>query len=248
MYIEIGMALKKITYRAHDVDSTGYIAYPKEINKKTPAILIAHAWRGPNTFVQQKAEELANMGYIAFAADVYGSKHAESDEEAFALMAPLFSDRALLRERIKASYSYLADLADVDSERIGAIGYCFGGLTLLELLRSGSPVKGIVSFHGVLGNKMGPITARHIPNQIAQGRSALFLHGDLDPLVSQDDISDLRKELTESDVDWQFHIFSNTVHGFTNPEAHDVKSGLSYHKKSDQRSWKMMQDFFTELF
>lgn len=242
------MALKKVTYKANDITSTGYIAYPKELKQKNPAVLIAHAWRGVDSFVQQKAELLADMGYIAFTADVYGGKIAVSDEEAFALMSPLFSDRVLLRQRIGSAYNYLSELPEVDQERIGAIGFCFGGLTVLELLRSGYQVKGIVSFHGVLGTKIGDITAKSPPVMTHQGKHALFLHGDLDPLVSQDDIQALKKELTDSHVDWQFHIFGNTVHSFTNPEIHDFKKGLSYDQKADQRSWKMMQNFFSEVF
>lgn len=239
------MPLEKVIYKAYDIESTGYISYPKK-SGKSPAVIIAHAWRGLDEFIQKKGLALAELGFVAFAADVYGGKRAENDDEAFALMSPLFVDRRLLQERIKAAYSYVEALPNVDSEHIFAIGFCFGGLTVLELLRSGTNVKGIVSFHGVLGSRMGNLDAAAVPGKIAKGRSALFLHGDLDPLVPVEDILALKTELTAADVDWQFHIFGNTVHAFTNPEVHDFKGGLSYDKSADVRSWKMMQDFFSE--
>lgn len=240
--------LKKITYKAYDIESTGYIAYPEKKQEKHPGIVIAHAWKGVDEFVQKKALALAELGYVAITADVYGGVHANSDDEAFALMSPLFVDRALLQKRIVSAYEFLKELPGVDNERIGAIGFCFGGLTVLELLRSGCPVKGIVSFHGVLGTNMKDLAAKTTPSKLLSGKSALFLHGDLDPLVSEADIQTLKKGLTDSKVDWQFHIFGNAVHAFTNPEAHDFAGGLSYDQNADKRSWKMMQDFFNELF
>jgi len=227
--------------------ATEIVSYPKK-SGKNPGILIAHAWRGLDEFVKKKADALAELGYVAFAADVYDGKTATTDDEAFALMSPLFKDRELLRKKIGAAYDALKNLPEVDPERIGAIGFCFGGLTVLELLRSGAPVKGIVSFHGVLGTKMGDLEANIIPSHIPKNKSALFLHGDLDPLVPLEDILALKTELTESEVDWQFHIFGNTVHAFTNPEVHDFSGGLSYNRSADKRSWTMMRTFFEELF
>lgn len=242
------MAIERVDYQAFDIQAKGYIAYPKGQAKESPAIILAHAWRGLDNFVKDKAEELASHGYVAFAADVYGGVLAQDDGEAFQLMSPLFVNRALLRKRLGAAFELVKDLPKVDSSRIGAIGYCFGGAAVIELLRSGLDIKGIVSFHGVLGNQIGGLVASQEPIKPAKGSHALILHGDQDPLVSQQDINQIKQELTDHQVDWQFHIFGNAVHAFTNPEVHNFKEGLCFDVKANERSWNMMHDFFNEVF
>lgn len=242
------MHLEKVHYEAFDVQSTGYVAYPEEGLKKHPAIILAHAWMGLDDFVREKARKLAKQGYVAFAADVYGGVEAKDEKEAFQLMSPLFVDRSKLRNRIGAAYDLVKSLSRVDPARIGAIGFCFGGLTVIELMRSGRNVKGIVSFHGLLGNQIGQLTAMETPSAALSGSHALILHGDQDPLVSQQDIDKMKKELTDQKIDWQFHIFGNTVHAFTNPDVHRFQEGLCYDAKADKRSSKMMHNFFEEVF
>jgi dienelactone hydrolase len=237
------------TYRQGDTTCRGWLVYDKGSAHLRPGIVIAHAWRGLDDFTRQKARELAALGYVVLAADLYGEGlTADNDTEAGQLMLPLFLDRALLRQRIQAALDALQKVAVCDHTRLGAIGFCFGGLTVIELVRSGAPIRGAVSFHGVLRTAMGnqhatlaPL-ARHIPSAL------LVLQGHDDPLVSAEDIAALQNEMTTAHVDWQIHTYGHTSHAFTNPEANDTVHGLVYNKQSARRSWRSMQNFFEEIF
>lgn len=246
------MEKNMVSYQIEGKTFKGYWAFPASKDKTTqrrPAILIAHAWMGQDQFVRHKADALAELGYVAFAADVYGEgKTASNTEEAKQLMVPLFEDRALLQKRICAAYEVVRQHPAVDPAKIGAIGFCFGGLTVIELLRSGIDVKGVVSFHGVLGNKMGNIQAKTVPIAKSIKGSLLILHGYEDPLVSPQDISNMQKELSDAKVDWQMNIYSHTSHAFTNPEAHDKENGLVFQALSSERAWWAMIHFFSERF
>ncbi len=242
------MLTEQKNYSADKSELFGHFYYNPAAEKK-PAIIIAHAWYGLDAFAKQKAEYLASLGYVAFAADVYGhNKLAKTDEEARALMGPLFLDRHVMQKRIIAAYDTVVQHAAVDATRIGIIGFCFGGLVAIELLRSGTPIKGAVSFHGVLANEKEGHRAKTVP--IAKGikGSLLMLHGHDDPLVSQQDILQIQTELTEAKVDWQMNIYGGTSHAFTNPEAHDIKNGLIYNKQTADRAWSAMRSFFSEIF
>lgn len=243
------MKKETINYRVGNQSFKGYLVYDERDKKPKPGVLVAHAWRGQDDFARKKAEALAELGYIALATDVYGDgKSVTTDEEAQALMFPLFLDRKLLLERITGAYDLLKKQPHVDPKRIGGIGFCFGGLTIIELFRSGADLRGAVSFHGVLGNSLGGKQAAALP--IAKGikGSLLILHGHNDPLVSAQDIQNVQNELTKSLVDWEMNIYGHASHAFTNPEVHDDKKGLSYNPKADHRSWRAMCDFFEEVF
>lgn len=235
-----------IDYQAGNLPCKGFLVSPPG-GGKLPGILVAHAWQGQDDFARQKARELAEMGYVALAADVYGQGLPVSKEEAPTRMKPLFIDRALLQERIVAAFHLLSKDPRVDATKIGAIGFCFGGLTVIELLRSGAPVKGVVSFHGVLGdgfgaNKANPgIRAKKIDGAI------LILHGYEDPLVSAEDIAKLQKELNDAGADWQMNVFGHTAHAFMDPSAHDTEHGLVYHERTAKRAWHAMIEFFKEI-
>lgn len=237
------------SYKIDNQTFKGHWAFPEGEPYKRPAILVAHAWMGQDHFARHKAEELAKLGYIAFAADVYGEgKTASSGEEAKNLMLPLFQDRALLQKRILGAFEVVKNHPDVDPNNIGGIGFCFGGMTILELFKSGVDLKGVVTFHAVLGTQMGEFKAKTIP--IAKGikGSLLVLHGQEDPLVSQEDIQNFQKSFTEANVDWQMNIYSHTSHAFMNPEAHDIKGGLVYQPRTCERAWWAMIHFFSERF
>lgn len=243
------MQNEPLNYQSKGVECHGMAVYDPRITQKRPGVIVAHAWRGQDEFARQKAAELAGLGYVGFAADVYGEgKTANSDEEAAALMIPLFKDRELLRERIVSAYDALKKHPHVDPNKIGVIGFCFGGLTAIELLKSGSALKGVVSFHGLLGETIDDIRANEMPIAEHLKGSLLVLHGDLDPLVSQEDIIKFRKTMTAANVDWQLHIFGHALHAFTNPLANDKGKGLVYNSKSATRSWIMMKNFFEEVF
>jgi dienelactone hydrolase len=232
-----------LTYQVGDAQCEGYLVFDESIKTPRPAVIVAHAWYGQDDFARDKARELAEIGYIGFAADLFGNrKNASSDEEAGSLIHPLYANRDLLQKRIIATFDTIAKQPMVDKSRIGAIGFCFGGLTVIELLRSGTPVKSVVSFHGVLGNS----GAQTVP--IAQNihGSLLILHGYEDPLVSSADVLNIQKELNDAGVDWQMNIYGHTSHAFTNPKAHDKVKGMIYNEKTKDRAWLAMQDFFAE--
>lgn len=231
-----------ISYQAGEVTCEGYLVQEGK-GHSLPAILVAHAWRGQDNFARQKAHDLAKLGYVAFAIDMFGNKkNSTSDEESSALIQPFFLNRKLMQERAIAGYNALIQLPEVDKSRVGAIGFCFGGLTVIELMRSGTPIKSAVSFHAVLGNK-GVSTVPIAKN--IRG-SLLMLHGYEDPLAPITDVLDMQKELNDAGIDWQMNIYGHTSHAFTNPLANDVKKGLIYNERSSQRAWIAMKNFFQE--
>lgn len=243
------METKSVDYQIGKKIFKGFLANDESKKGKKPGVLVVPAWMGLDDFAKEKAKELAKMGFIALAADLYGEgKQAKNTDEAGSLMSPLFLDRALLKERVVGSFETLKKQEGVDQNKMGAIGFCFGGLSAIELFRSGVDVKGVVSFHGLLGPNLGDMKSKTV--QIAKGikGSILILHGHDDPLVSQDDIVNTQKEFTDAKVDWQMHIYGNTKHAFTNPEAHDESMGLVYNEKAKKRAWKSMTDFFEEVF
>ncbi len=238
-----------INYHINGTSLKGHLIFDANDSKIRPAVIVAPHWRGCDAFTLQKATELSRLGYIVFAADVYGDgKTATTDEESAALMEPLFLDRKLLQKRIGAAFDYLSKHPLVDSTRIGAIGFCFGGLTVIELLRSGKPIAGAVSFHGVLGDKKGSLRAT--PGRLHENikGSLLVLHGADDPLVTKDDILQLEKEMSDKGVDWQIHIYGNTKHAFMNENANDASKGLVYNPRTAKRAWQSMINFFNEIF
>lgn len=237
-----------IPYKSESTTCQGYVAYDSEKMGKKPAIMVAHAFRGQDDFARKKAKQLAEMGYIGFAIDIYGEGAFTEDlEKASEWMLPYFFNRNMLRERMKSAYEALLNFSPVDKEKIGAMGYCFGGLAVLELIRSGLDVKGGISFHGVLGDSIGGKKAQEIPSYTREGVSLLILHGYEDPLVSRDDIEKIEKEMTERKVDWQIHIYGHTVHAFTNPELHDFSHGMAYNEKAAHRAWLSARNFFNEV-
>jgi dienelactone hydrolase len=240
---------KVVVYQCGEKLFKGFLAHDSSIQRPKPAVIIAHAWRGQDDFAREKAKELAKLGYVGFAADYYGEgKTVNSDEEAFANMSPLFLDRQLLRDRINAGLEALIKEKSVDRDRLGAIGFCFGGLTAIELLKSGAKLKGVVTFHALLGNKLGPLEAIQLPIAPKLHGSLLVLHGYLDPSVSKQDIENFQVEMTKAEVDWQMHIYGNATHAFTNPEANNPEKGFQYNLIADQRSWQSMVNFFNEIF
>lgn len=236
-------------YEAEGVYCKGYAVFPNETSSPRPCVVIAHAWRGLDAFARSKAQHLAELGYVGFAADLYGDgKCVESNDEAAALMMPLFMNRKTLRGRIVAAYRAAAGEPGVNKNNMGAIGFCFGGLTVIELLRSGVSLKGVISFHGLLGDTLGDDKAHLAPPAAKMHGSMLILHGYRDPLVSQQDILNMQKELTDANVDWQMHIYGNAMHAFTNPHADDTTLGLLYEPSAEKRSMQTMTNFFEEVF
>lgn len=236
------MRTEKISYQYGQTSFEGFLAYDSSNTEKKPAILIAHAWAGRDEFFCEKAKMLAKLGYAAFAMDVYGeARIGHSIEENTQLMTPLMEDRQELRHRLEAAYSLVKKLPMVDENNIAAIGFCFGGLCVLDMARAGLDLKGVVSFHGLL------IPAEKIPNQKITAK-VLALTGFDDPMAPPESVAAFGKEMTNAKADWQIHIYGNTQHAFTNPQAHDVKLGLVYNQNADVDSTEKMKLFFKDLF
>lgn len=246
------MKHEQIAYQIDGKTYKGYISFPtskEEIPQRRPGVIVVHAWMGQDNFARHKADALAELGYVGFAIDLYGEgKTAANADEATRWMLPLFEDRALLQKRVRAAFDVLRQHPAVDPENIGAIGFCFGGLTAIELLRSGAEVKGVVGFHAGFGNKRGDIHAKTVPIAKNIKGSLLILNGYEDPSVSVEDIAYIQKELNDAVVDWQMNIYGHTAHAFTNPDAHDKKHGFIFQPLTNDRAWWAMIHFFSECF
>jgi len=231
-----------VEYSDGETTFEGYVAHAEDAGKQ-PCVLLAHDWSGLNGGMRQRAEEVARLGYTAFAIDVFG-KGVRGDEQGdnSALMAPFLADRALLRRRLLAALEAAAKHPAVDTANIGAMGYCFGGLCVLDLARAAPPLlKGVVSFHGIfyppaLGDQP-TITAK-----------VLILHGWDDPMAPPDHVVGVAKELTEAGADWQIHAYGHALHAFTFEGAYAPERGIAYDAKADRRSWAAMRGFFEEVF
>ena len=202
---------------------------------------MVHTWAGRDDFVEKKAIELAEEGYVAMAVDMYGgAKVGTSTEENQSLMTPLIEDRDKLKAIINSAVEAGKKIDGVDSSKVAAIGYCFGGLVVLDLARSGTDISGVVSFHGLLMSS--DISTDGIQAKV------LVLHGERDPMVPLSMVDDFQKEMTEAEADWQLHSYGNAYHAFTNKEANDPNLGTQYNENADKRSWQSMMNFFAEIF
>ena len=219
-----------------------FFAYDDAIEGRRPAVLINHAWGGRDEFVAEKAKKIAELGYVGFAVDMYGKGiSGASVEENEKLMQPFIDDRKMLLQRIHAALYAVKLLPWVDDKKIAALGFCFGGLCVLDLARSGADIKGVISFHGLLSapdNTEGNAIAAKV----------LALHGYDDPMSSSEQVVALQKELTKSGADWQFHSYGKTMHAFTNPAANNPDFGTVYQSDADRRSWLTMKNFLEEIF
>jgi dienelactone hydrolase len=231
-----------IEYKAGDTTCEGVLAYDDAVSTKRPGVLIAHQWKGLTDYEKKRAEMLVKLGYVAFCADVYGKGvRADNPKDAAALAGKYKADRPLLRQRINAALTILKSNSRVNTSQIGAIGYCFGGTTVLELARSGAKLNGIVSFHGGLGTST-PEDAKKIQTHV------LALHGADDPFVPPAEVEAFQKEMREAKVDWQLVAYGNAVHSFTDWNAgNDNSKGSAYNEAADKRSWEAMKDFFAEV-
>ncbi len=232
-----------VQYRHGETLLEGYLAYDDAVKGPRPGVLVVHEWMGLGDYAMKRAEQLAGMGYVAFALDMYGKGvRAKTPEEAAKLSGIYKGDRPLMRARAQAGLDELRKQPLVDPARIAAIGYCFGGTTVLELARSGADVAGVVSFHGGLGTPQ-PADAKNIKGKV------LVLHGADDPHVPPAEVAAFQDEMRKAAVDWQMIYYGGAVHSFTNPgSGTDASTGVAYNEKADKRSWEAMKAFFKELF
>lgn len=237
------LVTKTVDYRQGETTLEGYLAYDDSVWGPRPGILVVHEWTGLGPYVKQRVEQLARLGYVAFGADIYGKGVRPATPEAAAKEAGKYKgDRQLLRARAQAGLAELRKQPQADPAKLVAIGYCFGGTTVLELARSGADLIGTVSFHGGLDTP-APGDARNIKGRV------LALHGGDDPYVPPAQVAAFQEEMRAGGVDWQFVSYGGAVHSFTNPAAgNDNSKGAAYNDKADQRSWQAMRQFFAELF
>jgi len=236
------MAIRErlVEYRDGDAVLEGFLCHDNARPAPLPALLISHAWGGRDEFVERKARRLAWHGYATFALDMYGKgRRGHSPAENQALMTPFVADRALLARRIGAALTAVRAQPEVDARRVAAMGFCFGGLCVLDLARSGADVRGVVSFHGLL--KPSGLPAKPI------GAKVLALHGYDDPLAPPEDVLAFAREMTQAGADWQLHAYGHTLHSFTNPEAQHPQGGMQYNERADRRSWHALLQFLEEV-
>jgi len=236
------MKTETIEYKQGDATLEGFAVYD-DSSAKRAGVLVVPEWNGVSEYSKKRAQMLAELGYNAFVADIYGKGIRPTTQEACAAEAGKYRDnRPLLRARVRAGLDALRKLPGTDASRLAAIGYCFGGMTVLELVRAGADMKGVVSFHGAL-NTPNPQDAKNIKARV------LALHGADDPLVPEAEVLAFENEMREAKVDWQLVSYGNAVHSFTNWTLPENNPGpVSYNKKADQRSWIAMQNFFRECF
>jgi dienelactone hydrolase len=232
-----------VEYREGDTVLEGFMAWDDSLQGKRPAVVVVHQWMGLTDYERKRAEMLAKLGYVAFAADIYGKGvRAKDMQEAGRLAGKYKNDAPLLRARVNAAVAHIRQEKLVDAGHVAAIGYCFGGTTVLELARSGTDVRGVVSFHGGLGT----------PKPAGRGDincKVLALHGADDPYVSAEENTDFQAEMRKAGADWQMVSYGGAVHSFTDWNAGtDNSKGAAYNERADQRSWEDMRQFFGELF
>lgn len=217
-------------------------SYPEENHTNLPTVLIFPTWAGQDMFSHHKSYLMAQKGYTSVVADLFGyARTGQDPEECAELIAPFMEDRAFLRERIQLILTHLKKDPRVDPSNIIAIGYCFGGLCVLDAVRNNLGVKGGVSIHGLYGKPGYDIPAKYTAQLLA-------LHGYRDPMNPPDQLAAFQEELSQACKDWQVISFGMGMHAFTNPEVCDEKRGTVYDPVLDKRTTKYVEQFVKEVF
>jgi dienelactone hydrolase len=232
------MLTKLITYTDEGTTLEGFAAYPD--NEKRPAVILCHAWRGRDDFICEKAKLIASWGYAAFALDMYGKGIlGKSKEENAALKKPFIDDRKLLLRRALKGLDAAKTLPHVDVSRLAVVGFGFGGLCALDLVRSGVVIKAAISVYGHF--EPPPFPKRTILAKI------LILHGYNDPVAPHSGLETFSKEMEAAKVDWQAHLYGNTLHAFATPTSNDPAAGLLYNPSSAKRADSDARHFLEEV-
>jgi dienelactone hydrolase len=238
-----GIVSRPVEYKQGESVLEGFSAFDDALPGKRPAVLIVHQWKGLGDYEKKRAEMLAQLGYNVLAVDIYGKGvRPQTPQEAGAEAGKYKNNVALLRARVLSGLAVLSADEHTDPKRIAAIGYCFGGTTVLELARSGADIAGVVSFHGGLGTPDRG-EAKNIKAKV------LALHGADDPYVPAAEVTAFEDEMRKGGADWQLIAFGGAVHAFTDWNAgNDNSKGAAYNERADRRSWEAMKQFFGELF
>jgi len=240
---QAAVVTRTIPYRQGGVDLQGFLAYDNALQGKRPGVLVVHEWWGLNDYARKRAEQLASLGYVAFALDMYGKgKVTDHPKQAQEFMTRVTENVESWRKRALAGLEILKKQPNTDPRRIAAIGYCFGGSTVQQLAYSGADIKGIVSFHGSL--VLPPASAA---SQVKA--KILICHGAADPFTKPELLLKYIAAMNASQIDWQMVIFGHAKHSFTNPGADKYgMPQLGYNREADLRSWRYMRQFFDEIF
>ena len=240
---------RSVAYEHAGVKLAGYLAYDdaRTASGKLPGVLVVHEWWGLNDYTKGRAEQLAKLGYVAFALDMYGAGESTTSGKRAGELAGQFYGKPLMAERAQAGLDQLLATGLVDPARVAAIGYCFGGSTVQALAYTGAPLAGIVSFHGGLI----PVPADAAAKTKAK---ILICHGAIDPTMSAEDVTAFTTAMNAGKFDYQFISYAGAVHAFTNPDADAMAAAngmtgkIGYNAAADHRSWKHMRVFFGEIF
>ncbi len=237
---------QEVQYTADSVTLKGYLIYDSNFKGKRPGVLVVHEWWGHNDYARKRARLLAELGYTALAVDMYGDgKQAAHPDDAGKFAGEVMQNMAAATSRFLAGMTLLKQHESVDTSKIGAIGYCFGGGIVLNMARLGIDLKGVVSFHGSLAAaatvKKGGVKAK-----------VLVCHGAVDKFISQEDVTNFKKELQDANVDFSFKSYKGAMHSFTNPSANEYGKKfnlpLAYNATADKDSWNDMKAFFKRVF
>ncbi len=236
---------ENISYKIDSLTMDGYVVYDENIEGKRPAVLVVHEWWGLNEYAKKRARQLAGLGYIAMAVDMYGNgRRADNPGDAGKLAMPFYQNPAMAKTHFDAALAKLIAYPQVDTANIAGIGYCFGGGMLLNLVRMGEGLKGIVSFHGSL---MGTPADKNLLRS-----KILVCHGEADSFVPAIEVAAFKKQMDSIGADYIFKTYPGATHAFTNPDATTLgkkfNMPITYNAAADTASWNEMKLFFSTLF
>jgi dienelactone hydrolase len=231
---------EQIVYRDGDARLSGFLATDADRAGKRPGVLVVHGGAGVDDHARGRARRFAESGFVAFACDLYGEGVTGNRERIMRQIGELRNNRAVLVRRVQSAIEILSSRAEVDG-RIAAVGYCLGGMIVLEHARSGSTISGVVNVHGSL-ETTEPAEPSSIRTRI------LVCHGALDPHVPMSQVTAFAEEMKEAGADYQVIVYGNAMHGFTHETATGQQPGVRYHAQTDARSSVAIQEFFRELF
>ena len=242
----MSLETKSVSLMADGKELLGHLAWDTEIEGERPGVLVFPEWWGLNDYIKKRTEQVASLGYFAMGVDMYGNgKTADHPEEAGSLMNGVLGDLDLLKSRVEAAYQALRNEELADSNRMGAIGYCFGGALVLNMARFGMDLQGVVSFHGALDSMQKPG-----PGEVKA--KILVCHGAADQFIPDEAIVNFKKEMEEASADFEFVDYQGALHGFTNPAADERGKAfnlpLAYDEKADLQSWQAMESHFEKVF
>jgi dienelactone hydrolase len=238
----MAIVTREFDYEVNGTTFDGAVALDETRAGRRPAVMVYHGWEGRSDAQMEFARSLAKLGYVGFACDIFGKGiRGDVSGDNSALIAPFLRDRAMLRTRLIGTVQVVRSLPEVDPSKVAAIGFCFGGLCVLDLARSGVDVQAVASFHGLFRRPEG-LTTAPIKAQV------VAFHGWDDPMVPPTDVVALGEELTEAGADWQIHAYGGTMHAFMAVGANRPEAGIQYHERSARRAWSSLMAFLAEAF